>query len=216
MPSPEIDSERPGNPTGTSTVNILPPNVRALGIAPDLSQCIGGDLILFRSRSPGLVQKQIARTQQRIGLGTEHACWPQAAVFLYGDYMVEAVPGRGVITRSLYADIPNRILLVRRRPNLPDEDRYKIALCAQRMLGQRYNFRTAISAALRAETYAWDRLRNSVAHSAIVCSKVYYDAHVEITRVLLKDCPLDELVTPAHLSATSDLIDIDVPWLKVP
>src|SRR5262245_66523693 len=55
-------------------------------------------------------------------------------MFLYEDFILEAVPRKGVITRTLYEDIPNSVLRVRRRPDLEVEERYKIALCAQKWL----------------------------------------------------------------------------------
>jgi hypothetical protein len=35
-------------------------------------------------------------------------------MFLYEDFILEAVPSKGVITRSLYEDIPTSVLRVRR------------------------------------------------------------------------------------------------------
>lgn len=216
MPQIIIDPAQHGNPVATIRLNIIPPTVRRFGYAPDFSLCKPGDLILFSSRVPGFIDHQIERTQHLIGLAGEHARWTHAAVFLYEDFIVEAVPTAGVVTRSIYLDVPDKILRVRRCPNLSDEDRYKIALCAQRMLGSRYNMAIAISAGLRARFNVWNRYWFRVARPTIICSKVFYDAHVEITRTLLADCPLDELVTPAHLSATDSLHDVHIPWLRVP
>jgi len=215
VPQIVIDSANHGNPVAISFLNVLPPHVRNFGYVPDFSLCKPGDLILFRSRNPGFIERQITITQRLIGLAEEHARWTHAAVFLYEDFIVEAIPNDGVVTRSLYVDVPQSILRVRRRPNLQNEERYKIALCAQRMLGSRYNAGIAISAGLSARFGAWNRFWFRVARPTIVCSKVFYDAHVEITRTLLADCALDDLVTPAHLSATSDLEDVDIPWLKI-
>jgi hypothetical protein len=83
------------------------------------------------------------------------------------------------------------------------------------MLGLRYDTKIALSAAWKARFGIWDRCWFSVARRTIVCSKVYYDAHVEITRRLLEGCSIFDLVTPAHLSATNDLEDIYIPWLQV-
>jgi hypothetical protein len=215
VPQRIIDPAQHGDPVATARATVLPPHVRQFGYVPDFSRCMPGDLILSSSSAPGFIDRQIEHTQRLIGLADEHARWTHAAVFLYEDFVVEAVPNGGVVTRSLYQDIPTSILRVRRCPNLQNEDRYKIALCAQRMLGSRYDTTIAISAGLRVRFNAWNRYWFRVARPTIVCSKVFYDAHVEITRRLLADCPLDDLVTPAHLSATNDLEDIDVPWLGV-
>jgi hypothetical protein len=137
-------------------------------------------------------------------------------VFLYQDFVLEAAPWKGVITRSLYSDIPESVLRVRRRPGLQDEDGYKIALCAQRMLGTRYSLRAALFLGWRASRGNWDRAWFPSQTRAVICSKVFYDAHAEITRTLLKDCPITDLVTPAHLSATNDLPDIHIlPGLQL-
>jgi len=215
VPQRIIDPEEHGNPAAITRINVLPPHVREFGYVPDFSLCMPGDLVLFSSTTPGFVDKQIELTQRLIGLADEHARWTHAAVFLYEDFIIEAVPKPGVVTRSLYQDIPTSRLRIRRCPNLQNEERYRIALCAQRMLGSRYDAAVAISAGLRARFNAWNRYWFRVARPTIVCSKVFYDAHVEITRRLLSDCPLDDLVTPAHLSATTDLQDVEIPWLKV-
>lgn len=33
---------------------------------------------------------------------------------------------------------------------------------------------------------------------------------------MLQGCQLNDLITPAHLSATTSLQDVPVPWLAVP
>jgi hypothetical protein len=212
-----IDPTKHGSPTETAPVNILPPEVRKFGYVPDLRACKSGDLILSSSIEPGFMDRQIMAVQDQLGLAREHTRWTHAAIFLYEDWIVEATPREGVITRSLYPDIPDALFRVRRWPHLTEEERYKIALCAQRMLGARYDKKVAFFAGLKARFGEWCRHDwFPVTRPTILCSKVFYDAHVEVTRTLLKDCPLNDLVTPAHLSATGDLKDIAVPWLKVP
>jgi hypothetical protein len=174
-----------------------------------------GDLVLSKAISPGWVERRISNAQTLAGADPEHSCWTHAAVFLYEDFIVEAVPWRGVITRTLYSDIPESILRVRRRPNLQSDERYKIALCALRMLGSRYNIDAVLSLGMRSISGLWNRSWVPQMSRVAICSKVFHDAHLEITRTLLKDCPIGDLVMPAHLSATSDLEDVEIPWLRL-
>src|SRR5262249_1623900 len=108
----------------------------------------------------------------------------------------------------------------RRRPNLEDEEEskikgYKIALCAQRMLGTRYGYSAVLSLGWRSIfTQMWNRNWRPSFKAAVICSQVVYDPHAEITLGLLQGCPLRD-VMPAHLSATSSLEDIYIPWVKL-
>jgi len=210
-----IDPGNLGTLVKEVSVDILPDSARKFGHVPDFSQCKAGDLILFRRPSPDFFARKISWIQARGGFAPEDNCWTHAAVFLEEDFVVEAVPGPGVQTRSLYSDIPHRILRVRRRIQLSEIDRYRIALRALRMFGARYSSGAALS--LGWEMYAglWNRIGFSKFGTVVICSKVFYDAYTEITRSLLKGCPIDTPVTPAHLSATSDLEDVDVGWLKL-
>src|SRR5262249_5108401 len=143
MPQLIIDPRYPGNPAGSKFITQIRPKTRKFGFVPDLMHCKAGDLILFQSPKPGWIEKRIASAQIRAGFDSEHSCWTHAAVFLYEDFIVEADPWKGVISRSLYSDIPDSILRIRRRYGITDKDGYKVALCAQRMLGMRYSFGAA-------------------------------------------------------------------------
>jgi hypothetical protein len=218
MPQLTIDPRNIPKTIGeTDLLTPIPLRARNFGCVPDLRRCEAGDLILSFSISPGFAEKQIIRAQTHAGLSADDSRWTHAAVFLYQDFVLEAVPWKGVVTRSLYSDIPDSVLRVRRRPNLRVEEKYQIALCAQRMLGTRYD----ISAALSLGWRSWigqmlNRVWVPAIKPVIICSKVFYDAHLEITRKLLQGCSTTDLVMPGHLSATSDLVDIDIPWVKLP
>jgi hypothetical protein len=189
----------------------VPPKVREFGYVPDLRGCISGDLILSFSIERGLIDRQIVSAQQRMGFGSDDARWTHAAVFLYEDWIVEALPFRGVVTGSLYNYFPDSVARIRRNPELSIEERCGLAVSAHRRLSLRYSLRAAIGAGLRAQIHKWGDAGGHADDSAIVCSQVFSDAHLEIT---LKWT--DALVTPAALSATTDLVDIEIPWLKVP
>jgi hypothetical protein len=226
MPQITIDPRSIPPEAADETVSItpIPPKTRNFGFVPDLRRCEAGDLVLSFSISPGFAERQIVRAQIQAGLSADDSRWTHVAIFLYQDFVLEAVPWKGVITRSLYSDIPDSVLRVRRRSknseDLEDEEKYrikgyKVALCAQRMLGTRYDIGAALSLGWRSRfTRMWNRDWRPAIKAAVICSQVVYDAHTEITLGLLKGCPLRD-VMPAHLSATSDLEDIHIPWVKL-
>ena len=187
MPQIVIDPQQVGIPEEQVSINVLPEDVRRFGFVPKFSDCKPGDLILFSRNPPDLVTRFIDYAQRRAGFDAQHSRWTHAAIFLYEDFVVEAVPGSGVRTRSVYSDVPYRTMRVRRQPRLTEIERYKIALRAQRMLGSRYSTMPALQIGIAMILGLWNRAVFPHFRSATICSEAFYDAHAEITRSLLQD-----------------------------
>jgi hypothetical protein len=213
MPQIEINPANLGTLVNATPVVPVPWRVRRrFEFVPNFRECRPGDVILFPDVTPNVFSRVISNAQ--LNLHSElDARWTHTAVYLYDDQVVEAVPLPGVRTRSLYEDIPDRILRVRRRQGLDVEQRYKIALRALSMMHSRYSFGAAFSIGWRSLGIS-NRLGAPTFGPVIICSKVFYDAYLEIARTLLQGCSIDALITPAHLSATADLVDVQVPWLR--
>lgn len=214
MPQIEIDPANRGALVDGTPVAELSRSVIRFGYIPDLRQCEPGDVILFRDAAPNIFSRTISYAQAG-SHPKPHARWTHAAIYLYDDQIVEAVPFPGVRARSLYDDVPKkRIFRVRRRPDLSREQRYVIALRALSMLHSRYSFRAALGIGWRSLGIS-RRVGAMSFGQVIICSKVVSDVYLERTRHLFQGCHPDRPVTPAHLSATTDLDDVPVPWLAI-
>jgi hypothetical protein len=213
VPQLVVDPNNRGALVNTLPFAPVPPRTRRFGFVPDFRGCLPGDLILFRNVKQDIFGRSITGAQAQFA--AEDAQWTHAGVYLYDDLVVEAVPFRGVRTRSLYTDIPHRILRVRRNSDLTDPERYKIALRALSMLGSRYNYWAALKIGWQSGFGRWERVGVANVGPVIICSKVFHDAYVEITRRLLHGCSIDSPITPAHLSATQDLQDVSLNWLAL-
>ena len=206
------------NNRGPSVANLvvgeIPRAARVFGFVPDFRACKPGDLILTRNVEPGVICRSISSAQG--GFSQEDAQWTHAAVFLIDDLVVEAVPFKGVRTHSLYADIPRKVFRVRRYPSLSDDERFKIALFAQALLGRRYSLPKAFAYGWERQWGIWDPVGASMFGRGIICSKVFYDACLQVTRNALEGCPASgQVVTPAHLSVTPTLQEVAVGWIAL-
>jgi hypothetical protein len=208
-----IDPREIGNAVDIP-VAIVPPQLRQFGHVPDFRKCEPGDLVLSRSIKPGCIDKSITRAQKRAGFADEDSQWTHAAVFLYDTFVAEAIPRKGVRVHSLYNEVLGNVLRVR-RSDLTDYERSNLALRAATMLGVSYSVLTAFRLGLRMNSGLWNPGGILIYGKGVICSKIFFDAHLEIASLPLKECPLNGMVTPAHLSATPQLDDVQIPWIKL-
>ena len=82
------------------------------------------------------------------------------------------------------------------------------------MLGLRYSWWEAVRLGFRLIGGLWKSAEPTLGR-VVICSKVFYDASAEVTKIMLQDCPSNSPVTPAHLSATGSLEDVEIGWLKL-
>lgn len=103
-----------------------------------------------------------------------------------------------------------------RRPRLDTElQRANVALRAVAALGVGYSWIAALRLGWRMNSGLWNPGGLITYGRRIICSKVFFDAHLEIARLPLQGCQLSGLISPAHLSATVDLDDVHIPWLRI-
>ncbi len=194
----------------------LPPAARQFGFLPNVRKCLPGDLVLYAAVDANAVGREITRSQKLAGFADEHAKWTHAAVFLFDDFIVEAIPGKGVVTRTIYEDVPGKLIRVRRDMKLSEPERYRIALRALRMLGDSYSHVGIWKLAQRMWRGIWNgRGVPPEEQNLVICSKVFADSYMDEKRSTLEGCPINFPATPAHLSATKDLSDQNVGWLKI-
>jgi hypothetical protein len=213
VPQIELDPASAVAGNGTFSKKTLPHSARRFGLVPDINQLLPGDLILMRYALPGCTNRIISHAQYRAGFDPDDSRWTHAAIYLYDDFLVEAVPMRGIRTRTLYLDVPHRIYRVRRNSRLSDIERYKIALRALRLIGSRYSHLSAIKMGWSMLNGLWNENAARRLDTVVICSNAFSDAYADTTKSVLHNCPVGESVLPAHLSFTDDLEDIDPGWV---
>lgn len=208
-----LDPARVDGTQAFVSVSLLSQKTRNFGFVPAVESLLPGDLILYSDTDT--VSRLITASQERAGFAREHARWSHAAVYLDDGFLVEALPLSGVNQRSIYEGIPSGLLRFRRLQSLSPIDRYRVALRALSRLGQTYSIGKVPKLSLRMAAGLWKRRAAPDEKGIVICSQIYHDSVVEITRSYLDHCPVDAAVTPAHLSCSDDLVDLDIGWRRL-
>jgi hypothetical protein len=174
-----------------------------------------GDVLLFAPVKPDLGQEAIGEFQLRSGSPSEHACFTHAALYLDLDHLIcESVPFHGVRYSSLERKLERNHLLVRRWPALEIRHRHAIAITAARLLETPYDWKSPLLAKLKE---SWGANWNKEAERGLVCSRLC-DRSISIALlaegfedVSFHSAP-GKFVTPAVLSETPKLVDVEIGW----
>lgn len=208
-----IQSTGPWVPQGP-----LPEAVRNFGYVPDFSALLPGDLLLFCPLAPDWVSRQIQKAQRRGGYHTDDARWTHAAVYLGdgADGLCEATTRR-VRTAEIFKYIPDHLVRVRRAPNLSVDERYRIALRALFRLRTNYGFGFVVSLFFRSFAGFWKGSKKPYSRlglGSVVCSQLYADSYAIVTQQMIAPRAAFD-ITPAALSDTSTLLDVQVSWKQL-
>jgi hypothetical protein len=194
----------------------LPPSVRQFGFVPSVADLRHGDVVLVCSVQPPAISSYIQRLQRRAGFEEQHAQWHHAAVYIGDERICEAqTSGMRVESIYRYSAGAHRIR-IRRDQQLSEAEGIKIALEAATRLNYKYGWKT-ISGLWFQSKKGWKN--NAAAEpkrfaQASICSELFADAHGVVTRRTL--VPTATMgVSPAHLSACKDLVDVAVKWLAL-
>jgi hypothetical protein len=170
-----------------------------------------GDLILVACEKPSWLQRRIQRTQSQL-FEWDHAQWHHALVSGGGTEVCEAVLAGVVPTQYWKYMAGKHRFKVRRIKNATLATRTKVAYYAASMARTSYGFGAIlpISSTLN-DNDPWKK--SIFRSSGVVCSQLYFEACMR-AGILLASIPPDR-VSPAHLSATSEMDDVSLQWLRI-
>jgi hypothetical protein len=176
---------------------------------PDTRVLAPGDILLFQPLNPSL--------RQRVSQKFQGSPFTHAAIYVGFDHEIcEAIPGDGVIHSSFEDSITDCCVLVRRVPNLNDDDRNRIAIEAGRLRGQAYAFREIFQLAAARYLKLNTTLSDAERH-AVICSTLCEHAILVVTKgALCLRRDINDVITPARLAETPQLEDVAVTWTCVP
>ncbi len=190
----------------------LPQAVRTFGFIPDIERWKPGDLLLFSSISPGWISTAIIAAQAR-GFNPDHAQWHHAAVYIGRSRVCEATIS-GVRVASIYKYVPSHKIRARRCPILAAkvEGSYDVAVAALTRLPRAYSFAT-VASVWRNSLSGFAKLDLAMVQvRSHICSNLYTYSYSEVTSRLLER---GAFPTPAALSASTDLVDVESRWKRL-
>lgn len=198
--------------TGSAGVRVsepLPRAVREFGYIPDINLWQPGDLLLFSSIKPNWIKKGITRVQGR-GWDANHARWHHAAVYIGRARVCEATI-TGVAVGSVYKYVPDYLIRVRRCPLFLGNPvgAYDIAIAALTRLNRWYSLISVVSVWWKMASGLLKLDFAATATRAHICSHLYADSYSQATKRVLEN---GGTPTPAALSASMDLEDVDSQW----
>lgn len=193
----------------------IPSDLRKFGRFPDIATWQPGDLILVSAIRPSGVSSAIISTQTQGGYHQDDARWHHAAVYTGGEALCEATR-HGVMAGLLYPYVGAHRLRIRRDPSITREQGWEIAVAAMTRLNTPYGFGSILKLKLQSLKGFW-RGRSAHGRNAkiCICSELYSDAYSWVTQKVLRNMAGDE-VTPAFLSVSPALQDVQTNWLKIP
>jgi hypothetical protein len=175
---------------------------------PDTRSLLPGDIVLFQPLKPTIPQK--------VSQAFQKSSFTHAAIYVGFDHEIcEAVPSDGVVLSSLEDSIEDHCILVRRVPNLSDDDRNRIAIEAGKLRGDLYAFRQIFQ-------LAWNRFlkidpsTDDGPRRGVICSTLCEHAILVVTKgSLTLRRTKNDVVTPARLAEAIELEDVAIDWTRV-
>lgn len=197
-----------------SQPSTLPSAVRDFGFIPDFDDWRPGDLLLVSKVTPGVIERQIVSTQLRLGHAGRDARWHHAAVYIGDGYLCEARPG-GVRYHPVVESVDlNTLLRIRRNFDLNGDEPYRIAIRALMRLSRPYSFGSIAQAFFQPLNPGRFVVALQPRRRALICSQLFHDAYAEVAGTNLVD-RLDKPIVPSELSATSNLNDVQIHWVRL-
>ena len=193
--------------------------VRRLGRYPDIGCLQPGDVLLFAPVHATAATNAIVAAQTHDGFTAEDARWTHAAVYARRGTLIEAVMPRVCIT-PLWHYVPTRLVRVRRvaTPRDPATFGYRLALEMATRISEPYE----ASLLWRIPLYRWLRAARAAEQNPegrVWCSQIIADSFASLKEgAIYQDGPSLRrfpALSPAHLSNSTLLRDVVVPWLGV-
>lgn len=190
----------------------VPQEVRRHGKAIDPDLLEPGDLLLVAKKQPSWLSRKIQAHQKKL-YADVHARWHHAIVSGGGVEICEARVNGVQATHYWEYMTGEYDLKIRRLKSIGASDRSKVAYYAATMVKTVYGFGTILS--LRSVFALRNPWRRSIFQSrGVICSQLFSEACYRIGVVLVPGNPTDR-IAPAHLSASAQMEDIAIRWVKV-